>query len=75
MLKDHYFIFAIGSYANKFDRRKILKKTNISEDKFPSLIDETSIVEPNVKIGHGSIVYGNSVICSGTKIENFCLMN
>jgi sugar O-acyltransferase (sialic acid O-acetyltransferase NeuD family) len=72
--KDHLFVFAIGSYNNKYSRQKILKKTNLPLDKFPSLIDQSCLIEPSVKIGYGNIVYGNSIICSGSKIENFCLI-
>ena len=49
--KDHLFVFAIGSYENRFSRKKILKKTNLPIDKFPSLISESCFIGSNVKIG------------------------
>ena len=72
--KDHQFVFGIGSYKNKNSREKIFKKMQIHKSKFPNIIHKNVIIENNVKLGFGNIIYPNSVICSETKIENFCIL-
>jgi sugar O-acyltransferase (sialic acid O-acetyltransferase NeuD family) len=72
--KDCHFIFGIGSYKNKNERAKILKKTELSKNFFPNIIHKNTIIENNVKIGFGNIIYPFSVVCSGSHIENFCVI-
>lgn len=72
--KDCHFIFGIGSYKNKNERAKILKKTELSKNYFPNIIHKNTIIENNVKIGFGNIIYPFSVVCSGSNIENFCVI-
>ena len=72
--KDCLFIFGIGSYKNKNSREKIIKKTSIDIEKFPNIIDPTAKIEKNSNFGFGNIVYPFSVICSGTRIRNFCIL-
>ena len=72
--KDCFFVFGIGSYKNKNNREKILKKTGLDKTFFPNIIHQNVIIENNVSLGFGNIIYPFSVICSGTKIENFCVI-
>ena len=71
--KDHSFIFAISSYKISKKREKIFKKMGVSKTKFPNIIHNSVIIEDNVKLGNGNIIYPNSVICSETKIDDFCV--
>lgn len=71
--KNCSFVFGIGSYKNKNSREKILKKTRLKKDQFPNIIDSTARIEDNVNLGYGNIIYPFSIICSDTKIENFCV--
>ena len=72
--KNSLFVFGIGSYRNKNNRKKILDKTCLDIEKFPNIIDPTAKIEDNVEFGFGNIIYPLSVICSGTKIKNFCVL-
>ena len=72
--KNSLFVFGIGSYRNKNNRKKILDKTSLNIEKFPNIIDPSAKIEDNVEFGFGNIVYPFSVICSGTKIKNFCVL-
>jgi len=72
--KNSLFVFGIGSYRNKNNRKKILDKTSLNIEKFPNIIDPSAKIEDNVEFGFGNIIYPFSVICSGTKIKNFCIL-
>tara|TARA_B100000029_G_scaffold511921_2_gene607194 strand:+ start:199 stop:849 length:651 start_codon:yes stop_codon:yes gene_type:complete len=72
--KDCQFVFGIGSYANKNKREKIFKKMNLDKEFFPNIIDPSAKIENNVNLGYGNIIYPYSVVCSGTKIKNFCVL-
>ena len=72
--KNCEFVFGIGSYKNKNSREKIFKKMNIDKEYFPNIIDSAVRIENNVNLGFGNIIYPYTVICSGTKIENFCVL-
>ena len=72
--KNSLFVFGIGSYGNKNNRKKILDKTSLNIEKFPNIIDPSVKIEDNVEFGFGNIVYPFSVICSGTKIKNFFVL-
>jgi len=69
-----FFVFGIGSYSNKNNRKNILEKTSINLEKFPNIIDPSVKIENNVTLGYGNIIYPYSIICSGTKIKNFCIL-
>ena len=43
--KNSLFVFGIGSYNNKNNRKKILDKTSLDLDKFPNIIDSTAKIE------------------------------
>ena len=73
--KDCEFVFGIGSYKNRNSREKIFKKMQLDKNRFPNIIDRTVVLESNVKLGFGNIIYPNSVICSGTRISDFCILN
>lgn len=70
--KDHEFIFAISSYKYSHNREKIFKKMNIDKKKFPNIVHKSVILEDDVKIGYGNIIYPYSIVCSKTIIKDFC---
>lgn len=72
--KDHYFIYAISSFQNMNLREKIFKKMEVSKHKFPNIIHNSVMIEDNVSMGYGNIIYPNSIICSHTKIKDFCVL-
>ncbi len=71
---DCRFVFGIGSYKNKNQREKIFKKMELTKDFFPNIVHSSVIIENNVKMGFGNIVYPNTSICSDTKIEDFTML-
>ena len=73
--KNSLFVFGIGSYNNKNNRKKILDKTSLDLDKFPNIIDSTAKIESNVELGYGNIIYPYSIICSGTKLKKLLFNN
>lgn len=67
------FIFGIGSYKNKNQREKIFLKAELDKKFFPNFIHRNTIIENNVIMGYGNIIYPFSTICSGTNISDFCI--
>ena len=39
---------------------------------FPNLIDPSCKISKNIKLGYGNIIYPHTIICSNSKIEDFC---
>ena len=39
---------------------------------FPNIIDPSVKIANKTKLGYGNILYPNSIICSNSKIQNFC---
>ena len=70
--KNHYFVFAISSYKYSHLREKIFQKMKVSKKRFPNIIHSSVIFEDNVTIGYGNIIYPHTIICSNSKIEDFC---
>ena len=70
--KNSKFIFAIGSYNNKNVRSKIFEKLDINKELFTNIIDPSVKIGNKTKLGYGNILYPNSIICSNSKIQNFC---
>ena len=72
--KDHSFVFAISSYKYSNIREKIFKKMRVNKKKFPNIIHNSVVLEEDVKMGYGNIIYPYSVVCSKTKINDFCVL-
>ncbi len=70
--KNSKFIFAIGSYKNRNIRSKIFKKLEINKELFPNIIDPSVKIGNKTNLGYGNILYPNSIICSNSKIYDFC---
>ena len=72
--KNCNFVFGIGSYKNRNSREKIFNKMGLGKEHFPNIIDPSAKIEDNVSFGCGNIIYPFSVVCSGTRIKNFCIL-
>ncbi len=70
--KNSLFVFGIGSYNNRIQRSQIFKKLDIKKEFFPNIIDPTSKIAENSKLGYGNIIYPYSIICSNSKVDDFC---
>ena len=42
------------------------------KDLFPNIIDPTAKISDDVKLGFGNIIYPYTIICSNSKVEDFC---
>lgn len=73
--EDVKFVFAIGSFRTRIVRSQILKKLNIPEERFETLIHPTSKVFSTSQIGYGCIVHYGSVIFNHTIINSFCIIS
>lgn len=72
---DIRFIFAIGSYKTRVLRAEILKRLNIEETRFETLVHPTAKIFATSKIGHGCIIHYGSVIFNHTKVDSFCIIS
>ena len=53
--------------------KKIIKQ--LANLKWETIISKDSIISPNIEIGSGSVILGNSFIGTGTKIKEHCIIN
>ena len=67
----------IIAIANNFIREQVYNKiTSLNKKfKFEKIISKNAIINSNVKIGHGSVVIGGSIINPDTVIGDHCLIN
>ena len=66
------FVIAIGD--NKV-RQKIVRKLGLSNDHYISLIHNSAIVSPSVRVGHGTVIMANTVIQADTEIGHHSIIN
>ena len=67
-------VFAIGSHKTRFSRLDLLKRVNLPDDRFESLIDPTALVYPDVKIGKGSIIHAGAIIGPSSELAAFSIV-
>lgn len=72
---DIKFIFAIGSFRTRILRSDILKRLNINEERFETLVHPSVKIFSTSNIGYGCIVHYGSVIFNHTDIESFCIIS
>tara|TARA_B100000401_G_C52687799_1_gene662981 strand:+ start:196 stop:858 length:663 start_codon:yes stop_codon:yes gene_type:complete len=73
-IKNLYGIIGVG---DNYKRYKIFEKFSkkFKNIKWETIISKNSVVKPNVKLGEGTIILGNSFIGTGTKINKHCIIN
>lgn len=69
---DIKFVIAIGD--NEV-RQSIVKRLNLSNEYYVTLIHKTAVISPSTKIGYGTVVMPNSVINAETKIGVQSIIN
>jgi sugar O-acyltransferase (sialic acid O-acetyltransferase NeuD family) len=72
---DIKFIFAIGSYKTRVIRSEILKRLNITEVRYETLIHPTAKIFSSAKIGYGCIIHYGSVVFNHSYIDSFCIIS
>lgn len=66
--KDVYFINGIGSPVSFINKEKIISKTDVSLDRFITLIHPSAHISKSAVIGLGSVIFPNVVISSNAKV-------
>lgn len=68
--KEAFFINGIGSPESFLNKEEIIKKSEVSIDRFVALIHPTASVSKTAVIGNGSIIFQNVVISANVQIGN-----
>lgn len=63
------FIIAVGDNNHRYEISKLLKS------EYSKAIHNSSIIDPSVKIGKGSVIYAGAVIQTNTIIGNHVIVN
>lgn|GEM_PF-407050 len=71
---DVKFIFAIGSFRTRIIRSELLKRLQIAEERFETLIHPTVKVFSTSIVNHGCIIHYGSVIFNHTIIDSFSII-
>lgn len=72
--QDVKFIFAIGSFRTRIIRSKILKRLNIPEERFETLIHPTAKVFSTSEVRNGCIIHYGTVIFNHTIVDSFAII-
>ena len=72
--QDVKFIFAIGSYKTRIIRSAILKRLNINESRFETLIHPSAKIFSTATVGNGCIIHYGTIVFNHTKISSFCVI-
>lgn len=65
---DCRFINGIASVASYLRKPEVNERSQIPQDKFETIIHPTATVSPNSKVGIGTAIMANSVICAEATI-------
>lgn len=71
---DALFVFGIGSFKTRLVRNDILKRLNIPDERFVTLIHPSSKIYPSATICPGCIVYPGVVICNDVVLDPFSII-
>ena len=71
-VKKANIVIALGE---NIERKKIYKKFDTNNYKFPNVISKYANIAKNTKIGIGNIILSSSAINNSSIIENFCILN
>ncbi|EKN69399.1 hypothetical protein BABA_10076 [Neobacillus bataviensis LMG 21833] len=70
--KDIKFVMAIGD--NK-TRKIIVRKLNLPDEYYITIIHKSAVISPSAKIGFGTVVMPNVVISANTNVGNHSIIN
>jgi sugar O-acyltransferase (sialic acid O-acetyltransferase NeuD family) len=76
-LSDCYFVNGIGSPSNFWRKELVISKTQISDERFVTIIHPSSRISKTAQIGMGTVIFQNVTITSNVKIgkHNIILAN
>lgn len=68
------YVFGIGSHKTHLERRYILERLAIPDEKWISLIHPTAKVFSTASIGQGVIIHFGTIIFNGSKVGDFSII-
>ena len=68
------FVFGIGSFRTRLVRYDILKRLNLPDERFVTLIHPRAKIYPSAKIGSGCIVHSGVVIGNDVMLKPFSIV-
>ncbi len=68
-------ILGVGQVLNNNFRQKVIKNILEIGFNFPAIISNTAIVNEDVEIGNGTVVFDGAIINTGTKIGKYSIIN
>ncbi|HPN29459.1 MAG TPA: acetyltransferase [bacterium] len=72
--KECLFVNGIGSPLNFWKKKDIIAKTNITLDRFETIIHPTARVSSMSNLGYGAVVFQNVTIASNVQIGNHVII-
>ena len=72
--EDCYFVNGIGSINNYWRRKEIVESTNISKDRFISVVHPTSYISSSAKLGVGVVVFQQATITNHVVMGDFVVI-
>lgn len=69
-LDGHYFIYALSTVKQAYQRHKLLKELEIPEKKFANIIHPTVVVSGKAKLGYGVVLMPLVVVSPDVAIGN-----
>ena len=68
------FVFAIGSHRSRVMRYSILKRLNLPNKRYETLVHPNAKIYSSSKIGDGVIIHIGTVIFNNSTIGSFCII-
>jgi len=67
------FVFGIGSFKTRFQRKEILKRIGLPPERFITLIHPDASIDKSARIGFGAIIHPGVTICHDAVLEDFTI--
>ncbi len=69
---DHaQLVFGIGSYRSRLQRFDILRRLNVSSDRYATLVHPAAKVYSTAQVGRGCLIFHGAVVACGAVVEDF----
>jgi len=67
---DYFFIYALSSAKQAFERHKLLNELAIPPDRFATVVHPTAVVSDHVSLGRGVAIMPQTFISPGVRLGN-----
>jgi len=71
---DAYFVNGIGNARNFLQKKTIIDRTGIPDEKFLSLVHPTASISKRASVGMGTVIFQHVTVASNAKIGNHVLI-